>query len=268
MLIEKKSSQNPPLKFYLKKILMEIGRYLGNFHYSVKHSTLQDCLDLVKPSPFWSSLPCREKEMDDIHFFITKAFESEIPKIMIISGPSATGKTSVVQLCLLMSNYFKRILNLDLNQWEVDPYSTLQYSNERKLIIIDSPPTIYIHDLFSFFIENNCSIILITEKSINIKGFDEFISNMSNFSEYDENMLSIILNEKMRNVSDSIKTETLNYIAKKAFKEKQGIVGALELLRQSIQVAIHDDQTIVDKDSVDKAFAILSGLETEDPEIE
>ena len=241
---------------------MEIGRNLFNLHSS-KHYTLDDCLKVFEPSPFWSCLPCREREMEYIQEFITNAFKSALPKTLVVSGGCRTGKTSAVQICVMMSLFHKFISFLDIEQWAIDQSLVAPPDDRRRLVVIDSPAPEMIPDLLDFFLSNNNSVILITEEPVLGKGLDGYISDMMNFSMYDEDTIFIILNEKLRSFSESIDNDALRYIAKISYEKNDGIDGALNLLRLAIFNAKTTEKTKVDVESCKNAIMELA----EDPEI-
>lgn len=237
------------------------GRSLLRFPDKMSQSTIDDCLRVFEPSPFWSSLPCRENEIEYVHEFISSAFNSKDPKTLHLSGRPCTGKTSVVSLCAMMSMHMQNIEFLNIEEWLNGQYE-IKPNKIRRLIVIDLPPHHLIPELFNFFIPLNYSIILITQDArINLPQFDMFFSTKINFSSYDKNQITYILIDKLRCVSDAIDAGTIDYIAQMTFMKGYGLEGAITLLVNALQTAKAQEKHTLDKETVQDTYYNL----TEDP---
>jgi Cdc6-like AAA superfamily ATPase len=207
---------------------------------------LARCLHCLGPSPFWSPLPCREREIAFVSDFIRQAFSSGEPRILVVDGHKGTGKTSALCMAAAMSRFERHIKFIDCRE-----DSLFIESGDRMLVILDDfdQATHAIGDVIEFYARQKASMIFVTRLDRGISRFpQEFCPSVVSFGKYTEEELFEILKEKISGFAKSVPIQILNKVARKAFESGGGVPAAVHNLAEILHGAVMDGKTVLDVD--------------------
>jgi hypothetical protein len=195
--------------------------------------SLAECLRSLRHPIFWPALPCREAELTAIHSFIREAFDSAIPRALVVCGGSLTGKTSCLRLAAAMSPFASRIHFAD------GAISDPTFLGERQLIVFDPfGPADALPTVVCAFSEANYSMIFAPSEPLDICAIPmDFCPEVVSFGQYSLGDIVEILREKAAGFA-GIPDEWFARFADVAVRQRGGVPRAVALFEAALRDAL------------------------------
>jgi hypothetical protein len=208
--------------------------------------SLNDCLDSLCVSPFWTPLPGREAEISFISEFIRLSFSSEMPRVLAVIGGPKTGKTSALTLSASMSLHGNRIQFA--NSPDFFRFGTFpDFVPDRRLIIFDDFDSSFpVGEIVEHFAASNFSMVFVSHEWITLCGTPMVYSpSVLNFGRYSTVQFMDILREKM-GLFQCVPVELLHRIAGKVSRSRGTVPDAIAFLAIALRAAIDQGKASAD----------------------
>jgi hypothetical protein len=220
---------------------------------------LNELLNSLLVSPFWSPMPCREAEISFISEFMRRSFSSEMPRVLVVLGDRKTGKTSALNLCASMSLYGSRIRFV--NSPEFFHFRDFpEFTPERNLVVFDNFNSSFpLHEIVEGFARANYSMVFVSAEPLVICEISiVYCPSVLNFGRYSSSQFVEILKEKI-GVCSAVPQELLAQIAAKVSRSRGTVPDAVAFLVRILDAVIAEDKVAADRR--------LPDIEEQGPEI-